>query len=86
MRAQCLESGKEWKLCNAARDAMDACIEAGEQERFFLDAQCSRWKRQYQSCLLDVKTLPEPEKLCRPQLDKLGECVRDARARRTNAT
>ena len=28
------------------------CVEAGERRRFYLDSQCSRWKRLYQSCIL----------------------------------
>ena len=57
---QCLEKKKDWRQCGAAREAMDKCVEEGEQQRFFIDSQCSRWKRQYQSCLLESKTMPAP--------------------------
>ena len=73
---QCLEKKKDWRQCGAAREAMDKCVEEGEQQRFFIDSQCSRWKRQYQSCLLESKTMPAPEDFCSPHLDKLSECIR----------
>ena len=63
---------------------MDECVEAGEKQRFYLDAQCSRWKRQYQSCLLESKLVPSSgaAEFCAQQLARLTDCVRVACVRR----
>ena len=60
----------------AARDAMDACVEQSERRRFYLDQQCSRWKRLHQSCILSGIAD------CDQQLSKLHSCILEADARR----
>ena len=50
--AQCLSQHGHWSKCQASRDALDACVEVGEKARFRLETQCRRWKRLFQSCLL----------------------------------
>ena len=55
---------------------MDACVEAAERQRFYLDAQCSRMKRWYQVCLIENKDD------CAAQAAKLHDCALSAVARR----
>ena len=57
------------------RDAMDACVEAGEKRRFLLNAQCSRFKRLYQSCLIEAADD------CAKELHQLHDCVQQALAK-----
>ena len=78
---QCMKGKSDWRECTATRDAMDACLEAGEQQRFVLDTHCNRWKRQYQSCVIEAKTENTKEDLCAAQMVRLSECVRDTLAR-----
>lgn len=58
------------------RDAMDECVEQGERRRFYLENQCSRWKRLHQSCILSGIAD------CDRHLLKLHACVGEADARR----
>ena len=50
-------------------------IEAGEKRRFVLDAQCNRFKRQYQACLLELDAGETAQIACAKQLSRLNECV-----------
>eukprot|EP00665_Eupelagonemidae_sp_cell47_P000304 gene303-63_t len=65
---------KAHENCAAARDAMDACVEQSERRRFYLDQQCSRWKRLHQSCILSGIAD------CDQQLSKLHSCILEADA------
>ena len=76
VRVQCLKKSNDWRQCEAAREAMDTCLEDGERQRFHLDAECSRWKRKVQSCLLDAKNAGHvPEIACEGLLARLLECA-----------
>ena len=80
----CLKDSPDWRRCADARDAMDACLEAGERRRFTLDAQCNRWKRGYQACLLEeADAITASDSACRLQLERLGDCVRRAQGQGT---
>jgi hypothetical protein len=57
---------------------MDSCVEVGEQKRFFLDSRCSRWKRQFQSCLVEAQTRQVPDDFCNGTVARLSSCVREA--------
>ena len=82
---QCMKGKSDWRECVATRDAMDACLEAGEQQRFLLDSHCNRWKRQYQSCVIEAKTVDTTEDLCAAQLARVSDCVRETLARQNRA-
>ena len=81
-RAQCLKTKNDWRLCTETRDVMDACVEAGEQRRFFLDDQCNRFKRQFQSCVLEYTKRGDADEVCSAHLAKLRACVQTACAER----
>ena len=70
----CLAAKGHWEPCTAARDAMDDCVESGEKRRFYLESQCSRLKRVYQSCLLSSYSD------CERQLLNLDTCIANADA------
>lgn len=59
-----------WSNCEAAREAMDQCVEAGERRRFSLLAECNRLRRLHQSCLLHGGSD------CMEALERLHDCVR----------
>ena len=67
--AQCVQE-HGWQSCTSSREAMDACIESGERRRFFLEAECRRWRRRHQACILDMHAD------CEQQLSTLLDCAR----------
>jgi nicotinic acid phosphoribosyltransferase len=73
VHAACIES-HDWRKCENAREAMDDCIEAGERRRFSLLAQCSRFRRLHQACLMQGGSN------CAAELYRLQECVLTASA------
>uniref|UniRef100_A0A7S2DK89 Uncharacterized protein n=1 Tax=Haptolina brevifila TaxID=156173 RepID=A0A7S2DK89_9EUKA len=58
-----------WRRCKATRDAMDACVEPAERQRFFIDVQCKRAKRWFQSCLIEARSD------CAEEVARLHECA-----------
>ncbi|EOD08871.1 hypothetical protein EMIHUDRAFT_453006, partial [Emiliania huxleyi CCMP1516] len=49
---RCMEAHRDWRPCDALRDTLDTCVEAGERRRFRILGACSRWKRLYAACVL----------------------------------
>ena len=67
-------SKRHWSECVQMQVAMDACIDASEQIRFRGDTACRRWRRLYQSCILESASPSE----CDRALRKFHTCVVEA--------
>ena len=70
-RAQCKGRAADWSACDQKREAMDACIEPAERRRFRSDNECRRWRRLYQSCILESQSPTE----CDGRLQRFHKCV-----------
>ena len=68
-------SRRHWRECVQMQQAMDACVDASEQVRFRGDIECRRWRRLYQSCILESSGSPSE---CDRALRKFHSCVVEA--------
>ena len=69
--AQCKGRAADWSACDRTREAMDACIEPAERKRFRGDNACRRWRRLYQSCILESQAPTD----CDGRLQRFHKCV-----------
>lgn len=76
----CLQQRGHWRLCAETQDALDACVEAGERRKFYIEAKCVRWKRRFQVALLERLKEDNAERF-EDALSSLYYCCRDADAK-----